>query len=227
MKEMVSVVIPTYKRGSSIIRAVKSIRKEINNAEIIIINQNAQKLGINSIVEIKAMPGFPGKKRDLGVRRAKNNIIIVMDDDNELVDWSRLEEVFKKLKDPGCGIIQVALNGKHEWVKIRLGFHGGGIIFEKKKYIMVGGYGVDYLDDVELFLRFWAAGFQNWRTTILTSKHHIGEKGGLKDLLRIKRKTYAHLYLSELDRMYPHLIERTTKSWLGFRIKKGFGRVNK
>lgn len=108
----ISIIIPTYGRPKVIENCLKSIyniRKEIPKPfEVIVINNNAKKLLSKTsnvckksklpIKEIKSKPVGSVKARNLGIKKAKGEIVFFFDDD-VLVQKNYFKEIMKDYKD--------------------------------------------------------------------------------------------------------------------------------
>jgi hypothetical protein len=195
---------------------------------VVLVDQNPAPLALPEWVErLRAEPGYPGPRRHLGAVAAARDagpedVFLFLDDDVELRDWDRYpallepgspEGVLARL-DTGC--VQAASRWWHRSGPIELGDTAGGILVRVSTYFETGGYGEDYLDDVELFARALIAGKKNYRTGLVRSVHHYGA-GGLKELLGSSRLGRGHLARSRLAERYPGVILPDRWAWSGHR----------
>lgn len=171
--------------------------------------------------------GYPAEKRKEIYEKLEHLIddedfLIFCDDDVEYNETLRKIDQVSEFYDKNCdcGCIQFMANrlGSYAFKKIDIGFSGGGIFVRKSVYESFGGHGKDYLDDVELFLRSYLAGYENYRCGFIYAKHKIGSRGGLSDLVG-RRGRENHLSRSRLDAVYKGMVERCS-NWLGFKITK-------
>lgn len=108
----VSVIIPTYNSGDFLVDAVDSIKRQtigFNNIEVIIVDDksddrytidilNRYNDDYNNIhVVFKDYnSGFPGEGRNIGIKNAKSDYVIVMDHDDTYVD-NAFEIMYNKI----------------------------------------------------------------------------------------------------------------------------------
>ena len=225
---MIHFIIPTFARQKEIIECIGAIRANTPReilGQIVIVDSNDLRIKYpDNIKVVYINKVYPAIARNTGANFLRNvsdnDYFIFLDDDILILDNFRtgINKILRCYERYNVGCLQLGLRkGKH-WVKIKLGFTGGGILINKKKYFEIGGYGKDYLDDVELFLRSYIYGYDNYRTGYVYSKHRFSSHGGVKASLNLERKGKEHLKLSRLDKTYPDFIERTD-TWLGFKIK--------
>jgi GT2 family glycosyltransferase len=88
----------------------------------------------------------------------------------------------------------------------------------RQTYERVGGFGEDYLDDIEFSLRCFWHGVPLRRFWRVVTRHHGGTAGGLRALPGVEPKRDAHARLSRLDERYPGRVVRDARSWWGFRM---------
>jgi GT2 family glycosyltransferase len=88
----------------------------------------------------------------------------------------------------------------------------------RQTYERVGGFGEDYLDDIEFSLRCFWHGVPLRRFWRVVTRHHGGTDGGLRALPGVQPKRSAHVRLSRLDERYPGRLVRDNRSWWGFRL---------
>lgn len=96
---MISIVIPTHKRNTKLVDLLNSLKIQNNDFEVIVVNNNTQKLDINDfekhikIIDMGHNSGI-AKARSEGAKVASSEYILFIDDDNIIEP----ESVFK-LKD--------------------------------------------------------------------------------------------------------------------------------
>jgi hypothetical protein len=230
------VVVPTYARPvERVLRCLSSVRAALPPArlgQVVVVDQNPRTLPLAGWVRVlRAEPGFPGPRRHLGAEAAARaagpeDVLLFLDDDIELRDWRRYELLLREdhpeglLARPDTGCVQVAARWWHRTGPLRLGETAGGILVRVSTYFEIGGYGEDYLDDLELFARALIRGRRNWRTGIIRSHHDYGA-GGLKAYLGMSRAGRAHLAHSRLAERYPGQVVRDRLRWCGYRSIAG------
>jgi len=224
------VIVPTYARPlETVMRCLDSVRGALpaeTLGQVVVVDQNPSPLALPDWVRaLRAEPGYPGPRRHLGAlaaaeEGAPDDTFLFLDDDIELLDWRRFPELLDPrrpglLARPDTGCVQVT----HRWwcrtAPIELGETAGGILVRSSTYFEIGGFGEDYLDDLELFARALIAGRRNWRTSLVRSYHHYGT-GGLKELIGMSRSGRAHLSRSRLDERYPGQVIRNWRRWSGY-----------
>lgn len=122
MKELISVIIPTYKRNDTLERAIKSvINQTYDNLEIIIVDDNAnfpeirnnnkeiikkfKDYNIKFIENEKNLGG--GLSRNVGIKCSNAKYVAFLDDDDEYLP-NKIEEQYnllKSIKDPNVAMI--------------------------------------------------------------------------------------------------------------------------
>lgn len=111
MKDLVSVIIPTYKRSDKIERAIKSVvNQTYNNLEIIVVDDNANNLEerektrkivqkYNNINLIENQTNLGGAiSRNVGIENSNGDYVAFLDDDDEYL-CTKIEKQIKLLKD--------------------------------------------------------------------------------------------------------------------------------
>lgn len=123
--ELVSVIIPTYKRNTTLERAIVSVEKQTyNNIEIIVVDDNAEFLNYREenkkivakhdnviFIENKKNLGG-GLSRNEGIKYAKGEFIAFLDDDDEYLP-EKIEkqyELYKKLNNDNIAMIYCYAN---------------------------------------------------------------------------------------------------------------------
>jgi len=230
---MIHFIIPTFGRYNEVRNCISAIRANTPNeilGQIVVVDSNTMRTKYPSYIKVIHMNKvYPAVARRTGANSLKfvsdDDYLIFLDDDILILDNFRagISKILLCYEKYDVGCLQLGMRKGKPWVKIKLGFTGGGILINKRKYFEIGGYGNDYLDDVELFLRSFISGYDNYRTGYVYSKHKFSSRGGIKASLNLTRKGKEHLELSKLDKVYPKFIERTD-TWLGFKIKSGIKR---
>src|SRR5258706_3680487 len=106
MNFSVSIVIPTYKRKSSLDRLLQSLKSKKNNfLEILVVEQgedkrNKSKVGGISYIHIKN-PSMT-HARNVGAQKAKGNLLLFLDDDTVARPYLVQSHV-KNFEDPKVG----------------------------------------------------------------------------------------------------------------------------
>jgi hypothetical protein len=227
------VVIPTYARPvETVVRCLESVRRAVPAAYLgptVVVDQNPAPLALPAWATVlRAEPGYPGPRRHLGAVAAAreagpDDLFLFLDDDIELADWRRFPRLLAAddpeglLARPETGCVQVSTRWWQRTAPRTLGETGGGILVRAGTYFDIGGYGEDYLDDVELFARALIAGRRNWQTGALRSLHHYGA-GGLKAYTGLGRAGRSHLSRSRLDETYRGVLLRDWRCWTGYRF---------
>ncbi|SFV02795.1 glycosyltransferase family 2 protein [Butyrivibrio sp. INlla21] len=148
-KDLVSVIIPTYKRTDTIIRAVDSvINQTYNNIECIVVNDNEvgdkYSIELNKILEdyicnekIVFLNQEHHKNgaaaRNYGIRHAKGEYIAFLDDD----DWWKLDKISKqvefiKKQAEECAVVStlVEFYKNNKLVRRTIPYKGGNVYKE-------------------------------------------------------------------------------------------------
>lgn len=115
---MISIIIPTYERHEAVVRTVSALIQEIkkyffNSSELIVVDQSAEGntklIGIEKVswgllryIRVKE-PGLPNA-RNIGMRAAKGDICIFLDDD-VIVSPKFVREHEKHYADPSVGAV--------------------------------------------------------------------------------------------------------------------------
>lgn len=114
MYPLVSVVIPTYNREKTILRAINSVKNQsYNNTEIIIVDDNSTdntyeliKDQLNDRVRYykNSVNLGGGQSRNVGVKYAKGELIAFLDSDDEWYN-DKLEKQVKKFNDNNVELV--------------------------------------------------------------------------------------------------------------------------
>ena len=121
MKDLVSVIIPTYKRSDKIERAIKSVvNQTYNNLEIIVVDDNANNLEerektrkiiqkYNNINLIENQTNLGGAiSRNVGIENSNGDYVAFLDDDDEYIE-SKIEKQLELLKTKEKENVKVAM----------------------------------------------------------------------------------------------------------------------
>lgn len=124
-EELISVVIPTYKRNDTLIRALKSVYNQTyKNIEVIVVDDNAEFPDVrkknediikefDNIVLIENEKNLGGGlTRNVGIEKAKGKYIAFLDDDDEFLP-TKLEEQYNyyiSLKNDNVAMIYCYAN---------------------------------------------------------------------------------------------------------------------
>lgn len=109
--DLISVIIPTYKRSDKIERAIKSvINQTYNNIEIIVVDDNAKNVEerektkkivkkYDNVKFIQNKENLGGAlTRNVGIKESKGKYIAFLDDDDEFIN-NKLEKQMKLIKE--------------------------------------------------------------------------------------------------------------------------------
>ena len=110
-EDVVSVIIPTYKRPKELERAIISVKNQTyKNIEIIVVDDNANDIEqrksteqvvkkYENIVYIQNKENLGGSKtRNIGIENAKGKYIAFLDDDDEFLP-NKIEQQIKLYKE--------------------------------------------------------------------------------------------------------------------------------
>src|SRR3989338_3307028 len=228
---MISVVIPTYKNRSQLFQNLKHNLKFLIDNEIIVVNDNPEEhfkkekfFSDNHIflLENKKNLGF-GRSVNLGVKLAKNNFVMLLNDDVKLDndDFLKALEYFKK--DKMLFAVSFAQKEKDGSVvgknvfywKRGLFFHakaadlnfgpnawaeGGASLIDKDKSLQLGGfdpiYAPFYWEDIDLSYRASQKGYKIlFDPNILVQHHHESTIGKNFSKSFIKTVAYRNQFL--------------------------------
>lgn len=106
----ISVVIPTYNRHPEVIKCVSIIRKQLDdNDEIIVVDSSNIPVVIKESVVIHYNGQLRGAsiQRNIGIARAKNEIVLCFDDDQEL-------------SSNGIALLKKFLSNNDQWSLLQL-----------------------------------------------------------------------------------------------------------
>lgn len=169
-----------------------------------------------------------GYQRNVGAKALRGVIpltdsFIFVDDDCMLLPplAEHLDAIAKILEAPGTGLVSIPANVSSGNVFERKDtfIHGGGFM-KAGVFYLVGGFGLDYLDDNEMSLRLHIAGFKNYFYGKVHSLHGQGGEGGLTALYGRRSPTNVRsAKFSRLPERYPgHIV--ADNSWLGVHFTK-------
>lgn len=138
--------------------------------------------------------------RNHGIASVREDAIIFsVDDDCWWDDELRFDDALELATRPHCGIVQVTrlMPGKRPLPLARRRHHrvaltwmGAGMLFRRAVWAAVGGYPVDYLDDVMFGAVVYGAGWQNFRSNVSYGHHDVDTpRGGMQGVLAELGKT--------------------------------------
>lgn len=202
---MISVIIPVYKKVDEFINNLENNLKFLKGCEIIVVNDDPtasikdrlEKYSVQLIENHKNL-GFAGAI-DVGIRRAENDNVFLLNSDVRLLDSSfqnsirKFEQIDKlfgiafaqREKDGSIvgknklfwknGLLQHSkaddlLDGETSWVE------GGSSIIRKDIYEKIGGFDTIfspfYWEDIELSYRAKKHGHISWFDSSVVVEHH-------------------------------------------------------
>lgn len=204
---MISVVIPTYKNKDQFLENLKHNLIFLKECEIVIVNDNPEQSLIKELNEYKNIVLIENNKNlgfglavNIGIQKAKNNIIMLLNDDVILNDESYKKAITDLSNNPKLFGISFAQKEKNESIvgknivywKKGLFFHqqandllkgengwaeGGSCIINKKIFLDLNGfdpiYKPFYWEDIDLSYRAKKAGYSVlFDPEILVEHHH-------------------------------------------------------
>ena len=207
MQTMISVVIPAYKNHNEFLKKLKNNLSYLNNCEIIIVNDNPEKSLKQELKPFKNIILLENKKNlgfsqtiNHGVAKAKEEYVMLLNDDVVLHDESFLAAVKYFKKDPQLFAVSFSQKEKDGSIvgknvvywKNGLFFHqkadnltfgdngwaeGGACIIDKQKFQKLGGfdpiYSPFYWEDIDLCYRAKKAGYKIlFDPNIMVEHHH-------------------------------------------------------
>ncbi len=168
MEELVSVIIPTYKRIAKLKKCIASIKKSTyKNIEIIVINDdpNVDITKDLMMYQVKLLQNkknmYASYSKNLGARMSKGKFLFFLDDDNILDKYaiSKLVEMYNKKRFGILGPVMYNKNGtlwfsggKMDWIKfnptkiksnkilIKTDTMPNAAFISKKIFMQVNGY---------------------------------------------------------------------------------------
>lgn len=203
---MISIVIPTFKNKVMLLQNLRQNMKFLKRCEIIIVNDDPTGNLKNDLkdfdqiilIENTINAGF-GQAVNLGVKKAKNNFVMLLNDDVVLIDDSFLGALQRFRKDKNLFAVSFAQREKNDvlvgknrvlWKK-GIFFHekadtskegytawaeGGACIVDRKKFLDLNGfdplYSPFYWEDIDLSFRAWKSGHHIYFDSRVEVKHH-------------------------------------------------------
>lgn len=227
---MITVVIPTFKNGEELIRNLELNLPFLKGCEVILVNDNPEQ-SIKKHLEIfpqivlienQKNLGFAGAVH-VGIVRAKNDYIMLLNSDVILNDNSYVNAVASMQRDPKIFAISFAQKekdgstvGKNSiyWEKgffqhkkasdLKSGINGwaegGSCMINKRIYKEIGGfdplYAPFYWEDIDLSYRAWKAGYKIlFNPEILVQHHHESTIGKYFSQEFIKSIAYRNQFI--------------------------------
>jgi GT2 family glycosyltransferase len=227
---MISVVIPIYKNKELFLRNLNHNLPFLKNCQIIIVNDDPEKSWQNELKKISDVIlienaknlGF-GQSINIGVGRAKNDYIMLLNSDVILNDESYKATIslFNNNKNLfAIGFAQKekdgSIVGKNQiyWSKgmlyhkradnLNFGFtawaEGGACLLDKKKFLKLGGidplYSPFYWEDIDLSYRAWKAGYKIFfDPNIVVDHQHESTIGKYFTNRYIKVTAFCHQFI--------------------------------
>ena len=159
MNKLISVVIPTHKRGDEVVNAVDSVLKSsVVPTEIIVVEDRsneaestlADMIANNSIRYFRKTDGNFGASatRNFGVSKARNKFVLFLDDDDRMMH-SYIEKLIKSIQVTSCrwGFGEVLIDNKPS--KFR---HSSSVELKTTKFKKkIAGLGFGFWIDRELY----------------------------------------------------------------------------
>jgi O-antigen biosynthesis protein len=203
---MISVVIPTYKNKVMFLEYFNRNRRFLKGAEIIIVNDNPlDSLGTDIpanknivLIENKKNSGF-AKSINIGVRAAKNRIVMLLNSDVLLKDDTykiAMEDLDKDRSLFAVSFAQQEKSGRIvgrnriDWKKGLFYHHGsnsaiggqtawaegGACLIDRDKFLKLDGfdslYSPFYWEDIDLSYRAWKSGYKIIFNSLIIVEHH-------------------------------------------------------
>ncbi len=227
---MISVIIPTFKNKKQFLHNLKLNLSYLDDCELIIVNDNPdvslkkelKEYNNLNLIENKKNLGF-GPSVNEGVKKAKNNLIMLLNDDVLLLNDSyklAIEEFKKNRSLFAVSFTQKEKNneivGKNKIVwRYGLFYHlksknlkpginawaeGGASLVDKKKFLILKGfdniYKPFYWEDVDLSYRAWKLGYRIvFNPNIIVEHHHESTIGKLFSKEYVKKTAYRNQFL--------------------------------
>ncbi len=191
---MISIIIPTYKNKDLLISNLKRNLEFFEGCEIIVVNDYPQETLQKTfsafknihLIENKENLGFAGAV-NVGVAKAKGNYVFLLNNDVLLNNDNFKKTILEFEKDPKLFAVSFAQREKDGRIagankifwsrgllmhkadnstikKINSWAEGGAAIFDKTKFMELGGfdkiYAPFYWEDIDLSYRAWKNGYR-------------------------------------------------------------------
>jgi len=225
-----SVVIPTYKNKEILLKNLRHNLSFLQHCQVILVNddpveslQNELKKFPNVVfVENTKNLGF-GQSVNVGVSRAKNNYIMLLNSDVRLLNDNYKNALNHFKKDTNLFAVAFAQKEKNNsivgknkiyWSKgmfyhkkagsLNFGFtawaEGGACLLDKKKFLKLGGfdpfYSPFYWEDIDLCYRAWKLGYKIiFNPKILVSHPHESTIGKYFTKKYVKVTAFCHQFI--------------------------------
>ena len=215
-----AIVVPTYRRPVAFAELCQAIAAYgPSEAQRVAVIQDEETVTPADWTVVRMEPGYPGPRRAAGAAAAPDACCyLFLDDDHLLLPtfakaWPALHaEVHQR-----DGLCALPLRVWRNRSTPRIVAMTGGMLLTRTTYTISGGWGEDYLDDIELALRVRWAGQPIWRWPDVITRHRYGIPGGFYALPGVGERRGAAGRLSRLDERYPGGLVRDPRSWWGFR----------
>lgn len=183
-----SIVVMTHNRKEVLQKTIRGMLAQdfSGKFEIIVVNDGStdgtkemleKNFGKNKkVVVINQARSLPCKARNRGIKTAKNDIIVIMDDDC-IPERKWLAKIVNGFNEPHIGIVT-------SYSK----FGGTSTAFRKETLDKVGGYDEEYgyyREDTDLVFRVMERGFEaKFVNAEFVHEHEIGKPRGLTGLIK-------------------------------------------
>lgn len=214
MEPSFSIIIPTYNRADSLSKTVKSIpiNPEIKY-EILIVDDGSTDhtpeliKGLPGICYLKKENGGVCSARNVGVKKSKNEWLIFLDSDDELLANSLSDFKNAILANPSADYIQAKFDLVQEGSKtITSGGKGmanipGSFAIKKSAFEQVEGYdeNISFAENTELMFRLESNGISKTYVDHVVLKYHQSQGGGSKNLKNMRDSLTYILFKHQMD----------------------------
>ncbi len=227
---MISVIIPTYKNKPQLLTNLSHNMKHLSECEVIVVNDNPEEDLTNDLAKYKNTiliqneknSGF-GRSINRGVRRAKNNYVVLLNSDVLLHNQSFKEGVVHFQSNPKLFAVSFGQREKdrsivgknrifwkfgmfrHEKAKnLDLGYNGwaegGSCMIDRRMFEKLTGFSElfspFYWEDIDLSYRAWKQGYQiQFDPDIEVEHHHESTIGKYYGRSHIKVISYRNQFI--------------------------------
>ena len=140
---MIHFIIPTFERYNEIRNCINAIRTNTSRrllGQIVVVDSNTlQTKYLNDVTVLYLEKTYPGIARNIGANFLKfvdnDDYFIFLDDDIQLLGnfRMRIHKIIRCYEKYNVGCLQLGIKKGKPWVKVKLGFTGGGILIKKGK----------------------------------------------------------------------------------------------